>query len=229
MRELSARLSAAADFVKVGSSVCDVGTDHGYLPAFLYLCGKCRSVTATDIKEKPLQNARNNLKRLGACGVKLILCDGLDGVERSLADTVIITGMGGEVISGIIDRAAFLRDETVSLILQPMTAADYLRRYLAQHGFCIKSEKAVKENGKIYSVILASFCGKSYEISDVDALIGKSDPSDKIGFEYIKKQYKIANKCVVQLEKSEHLNGDFQKYVEISNKLKNILEGKNGI
>ena len=55
MRDLSARLSVVAEFVKSGSSVCDVGTDHGYLPAFLYLSGKCKRVTATDIKEKPLK------------------------------------------------------------------------------------------------------------------------------------------------------------------------------
>ena len=107
MRDLSARLSVVAEFVKSGSSVCDVGTDHGYLPAFLYLSGKCKLVTATDIKEKPLKNAQNNLKKLGADGVSLILCDGLAGVDRSIADTVIIAGMGGEVISGIIaDEAA---------------------------------------------------------------------------------------------------------------------------
>ena len=117
MRDLSSRLSAAADFVEQGSSVCDVGTDHGYLPAFLYLSGKCKRVTATDIREKPLKNAQKNLEKLGVQDVKLILCDGLDGIDRQIADTVIITGMGGDVISGIIDRAEFLRDDTVSLIL----------------------------------------------------------------------------------------------------------------
>ena len=145
MIELSKRLSLIAQFVNEGSSVCDVGTDHGYLPAFLYLSGRCKSVSATDINEKPLLSARNNLDRLGANGVKLVLCDGLAGVTRDDADTVIIAGMGGEVISGIIARAEFLRDDTVSLVLQPTTAAKELRLFLAQKGFAVEREKRMEK------------------------------------------------------------------------------------
>lgn len=229
MRDLSSRLSAAADFVEQGSSVCDVGTDHGYLPAFLYLSGKCKSVTATDIREKPLKNAQKNFEKFGVQGVKLILCDGLDGVDRQIADTVIITGMGGDVISGIIDRAEFLRDETVSLILQPMTASVTLRKYLAQNGFLTDSEKAVKENGKIYSVIKAHYCGKPYKLSDVQTLIGWLDISDAASHAYIQKQYKIISKCAADIENVEQMRAEFEKYNLISSQLKNILEGKNGI
>ncbi len=229
MRDLSARLSVVAEFVKSGSSVCDVGTDHGYLPAFLYLSGKCKRVTATDIKEKPLKNAQNNLKKLGADGVSLILCDGLAGVDRSIADTVIIAGMGGEVISGIIDRAPFLRDNTVSLILQPMTAAKELRKYLALNGFCVEQEKAVKENGKIYSVMLVRYCANPYNLSDTELLIGKLNADSDTAREYIEKQYRIIYKCVCELEKVPQKRAQYEHYIKIASELKNILEDKNGI
>lgn len=229
MLELSKRLSLIASLIKQGSSVCDVGTDHGYLPAFLYLSGKFKNVIATDINEKPLHSAQKNLDRLGADGIKLVLCDGLSGVTRADADTVIIAGMGGEVISGIIDRALFLRDQTVTLILQPTTAAKELRLYLSQNGFAVEREIALQENGKIYSVMQVRFAQQPYEISDVRALIGLLNPDDVDSCEYIKKQYRIAQKCADQLKYANKMQDEYNYYLNLSEQLKEILGGKNGI
>lgn len=225
MVELSKRLSLIASFVNEGSSVCDVGTDHGYLPAFLYLSGRCKSVSATDINPKPLESARKNLVRLDADGVKLVLCDGLAGVTRQDADTVIIAGMGGEVIGGIIDRAVFLKDSTISLILQPTTAAKELRQYLAINGFEVQRETAITENRKIYSVMLARFSGKPYKISMTQSVIGMLKPDCIDSVEYIKKQYNIAQKCANDLSGVAHKQDEYNYYFELSKELKNILGG----
>ena len=229
MLELSKRLSLIANLVKEGSSVCDVGTDHGYLPAFLYLSRRCKSVCATDINEKPLDSARKNLERFGADGVKLVLCDGLAGVTRADADTVIIAGMGGEVISGIIDRANFLRDETVSLVLQPTTAAKELRVYLSQKGFAVEDEIALQENGKIYSIMQVRFTGKPYKISDAQAVIGLLKPTSDDSRAYINKQCTIAQKCKTQLKFAKDKQKEYEHYFKLSEELKDILGGKNGI
>lgn len=225
MLELSKRLSLIADFVNEGSGVCDVGTDHGYLPAFLYLSGRCKSVIATDINQKPLQCAADNLKRLGADGVKLVLCDGLEKLTRADADTVIIAGMGGEVISGIIDRAKFLCDNTVTLVLQPTTAAKELRQYLAKNGFLVERECAIQEKGKIYSVMLVRFAGKPYGISDVQSLIGILKPEGEDAVRYIEKQYRIVSKCASDLKNVTHKQNEYNFYLKISEELKNILGG----
>ncbi|MBR6503143.1 MAG: SAM-dependent methyltransferase [Clostridia bacterium] len=225
MLELSKRLSLIASHVNEGSKVCDVGTDHGYLPAFLYLSGKCKSVCATDINEKPLASAKSNIERLGADGVRLVLCDGLAGVTRDDADTVIIAGMGGEVISGIISRAEFLRDNTVSLVLQPTTAAKELRQFLAQNGFRVERETAIAENGKIYSVMAVRFSGAPYDISDVQSLIGILTPTDDDAIAYIQKQYRIAQKCADQLKCAANKQDEYNYYLSLSEKLKNILGG----
>lgn len=198
---LSKRLSLICSLVQTGSKVCDVGTDHGYLPAFLYKSGKCISVCATDIKEKPLKNAAENLEKFGAYGVKLFLCDGLDAVSRDMADTVIIAGMGGEVISGIIERAPFLRDDTVTLILQPTTSADKLRQFLAENGYAVEAEVAVGENVKIYSVMKARFCATPYNIDGLRRAIGLLKPDCEDAEKYIKKQLSVAKK------RAEELNG----------------------
>ncbi len=228
MIELSKRLSLLAEMTSEGSNVCDVGTDHGYLPAFLYLSHKFKSVTATDINPKPLESARKNLLRLKADGVKLILCDGLAGVTRRDADSVIIAGMGGEVISGIIYRADFLRDKTVELILQPTTAAKELRVFLSENGFTVEREVAIQENGKIYSVMKARFSGEPYTLTDAQALIGILKPDSDEARQYIEKQYKIVLKCARELENVPRKLNEYRYYLKLSEELKNILGGKNG-
>lgn len=225
MLELSKRLSIIAGLIKEGSSVCDVGTDHGYLPAFLYLSGKAKKVIATDINEKPLLSARKNLDRLGASGVKLFLCDGLADVEDQNVDTVVIAGMGGEVISGIINRARFLRDSVVTLILQPTTAANELRLFLAKNGFNVESETALAENNKIYSIMCARFDGDTYSIDDVRSVIGLLKPDNDAAISYIQKQYKIAQKCAEQLKSATNKKEEYSYYLKLSDKLEEILGG----
>lgn len=193
-KKLSDRLSLIASFVPRGKSVCDIGCDHGYLSAYLCLSGISENVTAADIRRMPLENAEKNLKRLGADSVKTVLCNGLSGISRKEADTVIIAGMGGDVINGILSCCDYIKDSEITLILQPMTAADSLRRYLAKEGFAVEAEKAVFDSGKIYSVMKCRFCAP-YEIDFVRERIGILSPCDGDNRAYIKKQADICLKC----------------------------------
>lgn len=223
MRNLSDRLSIIASMVKSGSKVCDVGTDHGYLPAFLYLSGLCPKVCATDIREKPLLNAKKNLERLGASGVELLLCDGLEKVTRDMADTVIIAGMGGEVISGIMERCAFLRDDTVELILQPMTAARELRQYLADKGFAVEREQAVSENGKIYTVMKVRYSGAPYSADERFLNIGLLNYETDQSRQYIEKQYRVCKAKLSDLERGGIRGENYQKTLQLFLKLEEIM------
>lgn len=226
MLRLDKRLSLIADMVKAGGSVCDVGTDHGYLPAFLYLSGKCSRVTATDINEAPLENARKNCKRWGADGVNLLLCDGLSLVTRDMADTVIIAGMGGEVISGIIDRTSFLKDNSVNLILQPMTAAEYLRGYLLRSGFDIINETAVCENAKVYTVMQCVYCGEKIIPDELFLIAGRLNPHEECARKYLEKKLRTAKKCARDLAGVKGKESQLLRYQERINRLELILEEK---
>ncbi len=225
MPVLSERLRLIASMVPQGKSVCDVGTDHGYLPAALCLSGKYKNVTATDIREKPLENARKNLKKLGVKGVKLILCDGLQKVNEEDAETVIIAGIGGDVISGIIDRCPF-KEKSV-FILQPMTAAPVLREYLAKNGFFAEEEVAVTEKRKIYSVMLYRFDGKKRTLSPAQKRIGILKPATGENIKYIKKQLDICNKCVADLKGAGIFSPALKENIEAANEIKTVMEGFN--
>ena len=52
MVSLSKRLNAVASLVESGSSVADVGTDHGYIPVYLVENKISPFVVAMDINEK---------------------------------------------------------------------------------------------------------------------------------------------------------------------------------
>lgn len=223
MNELSKRLQVIASFVPKGKSVCDVGTDHGYLPAALCLSGDFTSVTATDIGEKPLQNARKNIEKLGADGVELILCDGLSAVPREKAETVIIAGMGGDVISGIIKRCPY--KEKSLFILQPMTGALTLREYLAENGFAVKSETATSENKKVYSVMVCEFDGVKRCLTEAQKRIGELTPTTKENRDYIEKQLRIVEKCIKDLESSGKNPGFLKENLMAKQEISKIKEG----
>ena len=218
----SERLSLIASLIPLGDNVCDVGTDHGYLSAFLALSGKYGKITATDIGEKPLLNAKANFERLGVTGVDLVLCDGLSGVTRDSADTVIIAGMGGEVIGGILSRTEFIKDKDITLILQPMTAADSLRLYLAQNGFEVQKEIALEENKKLYSIMVCKYCAVPYFIDEVRQRIGILKPDTQSSKKYIEKQAKIALKCAKDLEKHDALRAE--TFFDTAKKLQALTE-----
>ena len=123
--ELTPRLQAIAFQVPQGARLADIGTDHGYLPAWLLLNGKIETAIAADLRAGPLERARETSRQYGLEGaISFRLCDGLTGIAEDEVDTVAIAGMGGETISAILGNAPWIRDKL--LLLQPMTGASHL-------------------------------------------------------------------------------------------------------
>ena len=57
------RLLKCAKMVSGKGKVCDVGTDHAYLPAYLVKNGICESAVAADIADGPLRSAKATLEK----------------------------------------------------------------------------------------------------------------------------------------------------------------------
>ena len=171
--KLSERLLAAAGFVRPSSFAADIGSDHAYLPIYLCNLGKIRGAVATDINEGPVARAlinvsSNHLNKK----ISVLRTNGLCGVDAYAPDDIMICGMGGELIINIISAAEWVKNSKIRLILQPMTHADKLRRYLWDSGFAIVGEKIVKED-KIYQIICAEHTGETTEYSEIEAIFGK--------------------------------------------------------
>jgi len=202
MPEISIRLKTIADLVREGAKVCDVGTDHGYLAIYLLKERNAARVIATDLNEKPLSRAKENIAAAGCEGkIELRLCDGLNGVSNGEIDTAVIAGMGGEVIAGIIERSkAFSFNGGVTFILQPTTSPEALRRFLCENGFGILSEIPVFENGKLYSVMVCRYTGNMLKKSEGFYYIGLVKSNCEAGRLYIEKQKKRLFDCVKAVE-----------------------------
>ena len=171
--KLTKRLSVAASYVRSGAFLADIGTDHAYIPIYLFKKGKIRGAVASDINEGPLMRARANLLRYEAeDGIILNLSNGLDGIERFSPDDILILGMGGELICDIISRAEFTKNRNIRLILQPMTHPEILRSFLSENGYSITDEAIIEED-KIYQVIVATHTSESYSLSPMELLFGR--------------------------------------------------------
>ncbi len=184
---LDGRLSVCASYVRKGTSLADVGTDHAYLPIWLAKNGLISSAVASDIRIKPLKAGEENIKKYGVEDiVKTRLCGGLDEVEPEEADDIVIAGMGGEMIVKIIDNASWLKNSEKRLILQPMTKMHELRSYLCENGFEIKSETPCTHGGKYYTVICAEYSGETMSFSPSFAYIGKLENNSEYAREYMR-------------------------------------------
>ncbi len=170
---LSERLQAIADFVPNGACVADIGCDHALLSIYLAKSGKAKRVLACDIKEGPLSVARANVEKVGLLGqIELRLCNGLDAVAQGEVDTVVIAGMGGEMMVDILSRAPWLQRAGVHLILQPMSRAEILRDYLYRNGFSIATERVVTEHGHSYSLMLSPYSGTAFVPEELLTYLG---------------------------------------------------------
>ena len=143
-------------------------------------CGYKGNIIAGDINEGPLEKARQSLENAGLSdSVELVLSDGLNGVDSSKVDTVIVAGMGGDTITGILDRGLYDMPEWASrsdykLILQPVTKPEILRFWLVNNGFSITSEWQTEENGVLYQIICAQ-PGESPKYKDAELFTGRLD------------------------------------------------------
>lgn len=170
---LTPRLQTVAGLVPAGSKLVDVGTDHGRLPVWLLLQGRINHAVATDLREKPLSKAKELAQRWGVTDrISFRLCNGLSLVSAQEANVVTITGMGGETIADILKAVPWAREEGRRCILQPMTGADGLRRYLSGNGYVIRQEVLVQEGETLYVILLAE-PGQATPYSEGEIWVGR--------------------------------------------------------
>ena len=174
MQKIDSRLRTALKYLRKGKKLADIGTDHAYLPIYAVENGYSACAVASDINEGPTERARINVT---ACGlsdaITVLRTDGLTGIDKFSPDDIAIFGMGGELIASIIDAAPWVKTSEKRLILQPMTCADSLRRYLAENGFKIIGETLSSDGDKLYVTICSEFCGEARELTFAEAILGE--------------------------------------------------------
>ena len=154
--QLSKRLQAVARLVTPGSRLADVGTDHGYVPIWLFEQGQILSAIAMDLRNGPLERAREHIQMHGLdAHIETRLSDGLDKLLPGEADSIVIAGMGGMLVVKILSQGQKVLSSVKELILQPQSDLDAVREYLHRTGFVIVKEDMIFEDGKYYPMMKA--------------------------------------------------------------------------
>ena len=172
--ELTSRLQMVANMIPDGAKLADVGTDHAYLPAALMLNHKLTAAIAADLRQGPLSRAKETVREYGLTGkIGFRLCDGLSGITADEVNAVSIAGMGGETIAMILQAAPWTRENNVTLVLQPMSSMDELRRWLQQNGYTIAEERLAREGDTIYTAMRVQ-AGAMSPMSPAEYCAGKN-------------------------------------------------------
>jgi tRNA (adenine22-N1)-methyltransferase len=150
-------------------------------------------------------------------------------LKENEADAIIIAGMGGDLISEILNASKSIAITAKQLILQPMTAIHKLRKYLYNNGYKIIDENIIKEFHHYYFIINAELGYEEieneiyYEISK--HLILKKDP---VMLEYIDKLIDTNNKIIQNLKRADSSKSKMKinELITKNNKIMEILKNE---
>lgn len=147
-------MKAVAGMVTTGGVLADIGTDHGYIPIALVQRQKITGAIAMDINKGPLARAQENIAsaRLGDY-IQTRLSDGVAALGEGEADSILIAGMGGELVIHILSEGEKVCKAASELILQPQSDIRKVREYLRLHHYKIVDEDMICEDGKYYPMM----------------------------------------------------------------------------
>lgn len=163
------RIEAIASLVDNDALVVDIGTDHAYLPIYLYENDITKNIVASDISSNALLFAKNNLEKHNLRGkIKLVVSDGFINLDECF-DIAIISGVGTETIKKILDNEVLPN----KLILSSHKNVSDLREYMFKIGYKIEKEIIVYENNIYYNII--KYVKGKDNLSKYDLLVGLSN------------------------------------------------------
>ncbi|WP_203246893.1 tRNA (adenine(22)-N(1))-methyltransferase [Sporosarcina beigongshangi] len=202
---LSTRLATVASFVETGSVVADIGSDHAYLPCFLVHNGIINRAIAGEVVKGPYESAIRNVRREGlSSAVTVRLANGLLAIEEGdEVDTVTIAGMGGPLIANILESGKSRLYGVKRIIAQPNIYAKAIREWAIANEWLIIEEMILKEDGKIYEIIVLEKGVATY--NELELLVGPFLLQSKsaVFLEKWQKELEEWQRVLVSLEQAE--------------------------
>ncbi len=204
---LSKRLQAVADMVTKGNRIADIGTDHGYVPIYLTKNHICPSAYAMDIHEGPLKIAEKNIQKEGLSDkIITIRSDGMEQLAPGMAESVVIAGMGGELIIDILKKRESVKGIR-EFILAPHRRVDLVRKYVISRGWSIAAENMVLDAGKFYPILRVVLAKKAEpEYREEELRYGRILLQEKNAVlkEYLEKEYVKFSEILNTMKESEN-------------------------
>lgn len=195
---LSKRLQRVTANVLSGGVVADIGCDHGFTPIYLIQRGLAKGGIAMDINPGPLERARRHIYQYGMeQKITLRLSDGAKELKPDEADTILISGMGGALISRILRDSKEVVKTAREWVLSPQSEIHLVRHCIHELGFSIAHEEMVQDQGKFYVVIRAVPGEETYQES-WEYVYGRRliENGDAVCIAFLKKEKKRVDKIL---------------------------------
>lgn len=200
---LKGRLKLIADKVPKCNVLADIGTDHAYIPIYLVQNGVCQKAIASDVKIGPVKMASNNISLYKLSEkIDTRLGNGLDTIEINEADSIIIAGMGGTLLTELLEANKPKTVNADTLVLQPMNDLHVVRKWLYDNAFEIYDEEMVAEGPKMYFVLSAKFSGNKKQYYDFELYVGQRliEKKDPLLGAYCRMKVQQIDRVLEQLE-----------------------------
>ena len=222
-------MKAVSSMVTPGSVLADIGTDHGYVPISLVQRKKIKSAIAMDVNKGPLQRAKEHIQEFQLEDyIETRLSDGVKKLEVGEVDSILIAGMGGDLVIRIITEGMEVCRSAKELVLQPQSELGKVRKFLREKKFEIIDEDMVIEDGKYYPMMKVIPVDEIalWEILPEEVipacdeygpfLLKNGNPSLR---KYLVKQHKQLTKILKELDKQSESKAILKRKAEVQKEI----------
>ncbi|KMY54780.1 SAM-dependent methyltransferase [Bacillus sp. FJAT-27231] len=230
INQLSKRLMAVAARIPGRAVMADIGSDHAYLPCYAINKGLAVKAIAGEVADGPLRAAKQQVKAAGLeKKIEVRKGNGLEVISAGEVDCVTIAGMGGTLITSILNEGKEKLEGVNRLVLQPNLRADHIRRWLIENDWELIDEIIMEEDGKIYEILTAEKgdAEKPYSTrKELELLTGPMLLAEK-NEAFLKKWKREADQLEVvlkNLEKAENQQAAKEKKQNVLRELQLIKE-----
>lgn len=169
--KLSKRLEKIFKYLSENETICDIGSDHGYLP-ISYALKYHKKIYATEVAKGPFTKLENNIIKYNCKGLVIpYLSNGLNNLPNDVT-TISICGMGGLTILDILNE--LLNYPNIErIILEPQSHAYEIRNEISKFSYIIINEEYCEEKNHFYNILELKSSYKKVTYSELEKYFGK--------------------------------------------------------
>ena len=177
--KLSKRLERVAKYIITKGTLADIGSDHAYLPCYAIENEIASKAIAGEVVEGPFNSAKLNVaERNLTSQIDVRFGSGLSVLLNGEADNITVCGMGGTLITQILEEGKNKFGGKERLILQPNINSEIIRHWMENNQWALVAEDILEEDGKIYEILVAEK-GLMDKLSEAELLMGPFLMKDK--------------------------------------------------
>ncbi len=135
-------------------TLADIAADHCYISLLALINDKVDFVIASDLNKAPLEIGKANIKDFGYENkIETRLGSGISTINDGEVESIIIAGIGGNLMLNLLQQEENKLKTFKQLILQPQNEEIEMKRYIHSIGYTIVEECYVTEKGMDYIIL----------------------------------------------------------------------------